>query len=284
MHRRIIRPGSYDHQPPMTDNQSHPGAARRALTGAEDDLLAREEPLQISVGQQRVLTMRTPGDDLALATGFLLSEGVIDDATDITGHVFELGDPAALQPDTIHLHLRGGKQDRVVGRLTRTHEIRTSCGICGLTDPDALLEDTRPLLSGTPRLARDQIDGLRTDFESRQALFRLTGACHGAALYDPGGGLLGLGEDIGRHNALDKAIGQASAAGHDLRQAVALLSGRAGYDLTMKCLRVGVPIILSVSAASALSFDLCVTAGGTLCGFLRPGRLKIYCDSGRITG
>jgi FdhD protein len=272
------------HRPPS----SHTGSVRRQLVDGEEDSLIREEPLLIKVDDQQVLTMRTPGDDLNLALGFLLSEGVIQRVDDIERHTFTAGDPGELRADTIELHTHERSRGEIRGRLTRTHEIRSSCGICGLTDPNELLETTPPLLPGLPRLSTAQIEAFRLEFEARQPLFAETGACHGAVIFDASGAVHGAGEDVGRHNALDKAIGAASRAdtraGHDLSQAIAVLSGRAGYDLTIKCLRVGIPVILSVSAASALSHDLCSAAGGTLVGFLREGRMKIYCDGGRITG
>ncbi len=237
----------------------------------------------LQAADQQVLTMRTPGDDLHLGIGFLLSEGVISKADDVEKHSFAAGDPKELRADTLTLHLRDQAKAQVSGRLTRTHEIRSSCGICGLTDPDALLEDFKPLLSGVPRISQAQVQDLRQRFQTLQPLFQATGACHGAVIFAADGSVLGVGEDVGRHNALDKAIGQASLQGHDLQQAIVMLSGRAGYDLVVKCLRLTIPVILSVSASSALSFDLCHAAGATLVGFLRQDRMQIYCDSGRIT-
>lgn len=259
------------------------GYSVRRLADGSEDRLVREEPLAIEIAGQSVLTMRTPGDDLHLALGFLLSEGVIERVGDVTEHRFLPGDPKDLRADTIALHLADPGRARVEGRLTRTHEIRSSCGICGLTDADELLEATKPLLPGVPRVTRDLLQELRQRFEATQPLFRATGACHAAALFGPGGEMWGHGEDVGRHNALDKAIGRAAAAGQDLRHAITLLSGRAGSDLVFKCLRLGIPIILSVSATAALSFDLCQAAGATLVGFLREGRMKVYCDGGRLT-
>jgi len=267
----------------MSEIPQHPGSTPRDLHGGQADQLVREEPLLIQVGDQRLLTMRTPGDDFALAVGFLLSEGAVQGPSAILSHQIEPGDPTILRADAIRIEVQPGAQDQATGRLTRTHEIRPSCGICGLTDPDELLEDTPPLLPATPKIAAAEIEAMRTKFEARQELFARTGASHGAALFSESGELLGFGEDVGRHNALDKAIGHATLAGHRLNRAVAFLSGRAGYDLTMKCLRLGVPIILSVSAASALSHDLVSAAGGTLVGFVRGGHAKIYCDANRLT-
>ena len=268
---------------PTDPEQTPEGAAHRRLTTGDEDLLVREEPLLITVGGQQLITMRTPGDDLHLALGFLLSEGVIEAADDVLDHRLTPGLVEALRADEIELRVRDASVDKAKSRLTRTHEIGSSCGICGLTDPDELLEDMRPLLPGVPRLGPLVLAQLCEDFAGRSVLFAQTGGSHSAVLYAADGTVLGLGEDVGRHNALDKAIGSASLAGHDLRQAIAVLSGRAGYDLTVKCLRVGIPIIASVSAASALSHDLCLSAGATLVGFLRGSRAKVYCDGGRLT-
>jgi len=259
-----------------------PGAAARQLDGGESDLLIREEPLVIEAGGQRVVTMRTPGDDANLATGFLLSEGVITSPDAIAGIEFEAGDPSELRADTLKVDV-DPKNAVIEGKLSRTHEIRSSCGICGLADPDELLEELPPLLPGTPSLTTAGIEQVRASFVSNQRLFDRTGACHGAEIFGPDGATWGRGEDVGRHNALDKAIGAAACAGHELAHGTAMLSGRAGFDLVLKCLRVRIPAILSVSAASALSFDLCSAAGATLAGFVRPGRLKVYCGHGRIS-
>ena len=257
------------------------GAAHRFLEDGSEDALVREEPLVIRIGEQSVLTMRTPGADVELATGFLLTEGVIDSAAAIEAHRFEPGAPGELRADTLSIEVPASRA-RVTGRLTRTHEIRSSCGICGLVDAEELLEELPPLLPGVPKLAADEIPALRRRFEANQHLFDETGASHAAELFGPDGESWGRGEDVGRHNALDKAIGAAARDGRELSHATAVLSGRAGYDLVLKCLRVRVPIILSVSAASALSFDLCRAAGATLVGFVRPERMKVYLSSGRI--
>ncbi len=255
---------------------------RRTLADGSHDDLIREEPLQISAGGGEVLTMRTPGDDEHLALGFLLSEGVLDSTAQVRSMRFVAGDALTLRPDRLEVDLVDVDAARLRGRLTRTHEIRASCGACGLTDVDALLDGVKPCLPGVPRITAEQMQELRRDFEARQVAFLRTGACHGAALYDEQGRLLGLGEDVGRHNALDKAIGQAARQGANFQRAIALISGRAGYDLVLKGLRLGVPIILSVSAPSALGFDLCHAAGCTLVGFLRANRFKVYTGAGRL--
>ncbi len=267
----------------MDSSASKPeGVLLRHLHGGDEDALIREEPLMLRVGDQQLLTMRTPGADQDLALGFLLSEGMVRTAGDVIGFHFQAGQLDESRPDSLRIDVREGMVGRIEGRLTRTHEIRSSCGLCGLADVDAILEATPPLLPRTPRLQRSRIPELRDRFEALQAQFRATGACHGAALFDADGNLLGHGEDVGRHNALDKAIGVAAKSGHDLARGMAFRSGRAGFDLVLKCLRLRIGVILSVSAPSAMSFDLCKAAGATLVGFVRGNHHKVYWDGDRL--
>jgi FdhD protein len=262
--------------------EEHDGVQRRQLESGDEEMFIREEPLMLHIGEKKLLTMRTPGEDRDLALGFLLSEGIVRTAADVVGFHFEGGDPVHLRPDALTIDVREEVLSRIGGRLTRTHEIRSSCGVCGMTDVEAILEETPPLLPKTPRLPRTRIPQLLERFEELQEHFRATGACHGAAIFDPEGTVLGHGEDVGRHNALDKAIGAASRSDHDLANAMALLSGRAGFDLVLKCLRMRIGVILSVSAPSAMSFDMCKAAGATLVGFVRGSRHKVYWDDGRL--
>lgn len=258
------------------------GAARVPLDADEDDLLIREEPLWIECHGARLLTMRTPGHDRDLVVGHLLDEGVIQHATDVADTAEIPGEASALRPDTIRITLKRPGDARIEGRLTRTHEIRPSCGICGLVDADALLDDMLPLLPGTPRLTSLDIEDRRRRFDAEQPLFHATGASHSAIVFGPDGSIWGRGEDVGRHNAVDKAVGSAALAGHPLEHGTAMLSGRSGLDLVLKCLRVRIPILLSVSAPSAVSVEVCRSAGATLVGFVRQGRHKVYCGGDRL--
>lgn len=259
-----------------------PGANERELADGRHDLLVREEPLLIEVHGSQLLTMRTPGRDDDLAIGFLLGEGVIRNAADVASVQFEPGDAEQLRADTVRVTLVRAPDQATRGRLQRTHEIRSSCGVCGMADPAQILEDTPPLLPGVPKLPRSALPGLFQKLQERQPVFAATGGCHGALLATADGKVLGHGEDVGRHNALDKSIGMAARAGQDLTRAIALLSGRAGYDLVVKCLRVRIPVIASVSAPSSLAFDLCEAAGATLIGFARGEQFQVYCDPGRL--
>ena len=268
----------------MTDPAQEPpaGAARRRLADGRDDLLVREEPLLLVIHGQQLLTMRTPGRDEDLALGFLLGEGIVQDPSEALTMHAAAGDAEAQRADELHVTLRHTPDPLVRSRLARTHEIRSSCGVCGLADPASILEGTPPLLPGVPKVPAARLRELVGQLRTRQPLFLATGGCHGALVANRDGHVCGHGEDVGRHNALDKAIGQAARAGTDLGSAIAILSGRAGFDLVVKCLRVRIPIVVSVSAPSALAFDLCERAGATLVGFARGERLQIYTGAERL--
>ena len=260
------------------------GAARRRLADGRDDLLIREEPLHIDVHGRRLLTMRTPGRDEDLALGFLLGEGIVQAAADVSRIECAPGSPTSGEPDTVAVTLRTPPTGSAGLRLSRTHEVRSSCGACGAADFQALLDDTPALLPGVPRVPASSFGELVARLAQRQELFSLTGGCHGALLADAHGSPLARGEDVGRHNALDKAIGQAARAGVEFARSIAVLSGRSGFDLVTKCLRVRIPIIVSVSAPSALAFDLCHAAGATLVGFVRGDDFEVYCGESRLAG
>ncbi len=266
----------------MTEPNPPAGAARRRLASGRDDLLVREEPLLMVVHGQQLLTMRTPGRDQDLAVGFLLGEGIVQRRSDVLSMLAVAGDEDAQRADELRITLQSAPDPLAKSRLARTHEIRSSCGICGLADPAAILDGTPPLLPGVPKVPTARIHELVQALRDRQELFGATGACHGALLANAAGTVLGCGEDVGRHNALDKAIGEAASAGSDLTSAIAVLSGRAGFDLVVKCLRVRIPVIVSVSAPSALAFDLCSAAGATLVGFARGDRHEVYCGAERF--
>jgi FdhD protein len=258
------------------------GAAQRTLADGRRDLLVREEPLLLVVHGQQLLTMRTPGRDEDLALGFLLSEGVVRAAADVVAMEFAAGDAEAARADELRVTLRTPPQGLLRDRLARTHEIRSSCGVCGVADVQAILAGAPPLLPGVPKLPRSRIAGWLRELTGRQELFALTGGCHGALVAHADGGVLGFAEDVGRHNALDKALGEAARGGADFARCVAVLSGRAGYDLVAKCLRLRLPVVVSVSAPSALAFDLCADAGATLVGFARGDDCEVYCGAERL--
>jgi len=278
--RQLSEPGNDAHSP---DAEPPVGAARRRLASGRDDLLIEEAPLLLDVHGQQLLTMRTPGRDAELALGFLLGEGIVRSHADVVAITCSKGDPERNTPDSARIELTAEPQGLAKARLSRTHEIRSSCGACGMADPHALLDDAPGLLPGVPRVSTSVLTQLVSELKDRQQLFSLTGGCHAAVLADPNGNVLASAEDVGRHNALDKAIGEAANNHVDLSTAIAVLSGRMGFDLVVKCLRVRIPVMVSVSAPSALAFDLCQAAGATLLGFVRGDRHEVYCGAERLT-
>lgn len=263
------------------------GAARVALPGEPfEDWVVREEPLLIEVEGESVLTMRTPGADEDLAVGFLLGEGVIGSLAEVRSvesHPAS-GEAPRAAADVVRVSLEEPARARgVSGRLARTHELRASCGLCGRASAEGLVAGVAALEAARPRVALAALEGMRRALEERQEVFRRTGGCHGAALFSASGELWAAAEDVGRHNALDKAIGRAAREGRDLREAVALLSGRGGFELVLKALRVGVAVVASVSAASSLAVEIADEAGATLVGFVRAAQApRVYTDEGRL--
>jgi FdhD protein len=152
-------------------------------------------------------------------------------------------------------------------------------------DARGLTDGLAPLVPGTPKVLASALAGMVTTLEAHQELFKKTGGCHAAGIFSPAGELWASAEDVGRHNALDKAIGLAARARRELSSAVAVLSGRGGFELVLKALRVGIPVVASVSAASSLAIEIAEEAGATLVGFVRPGGTpRVYADEGRLVG
>ena len=260
----------------------HPtgGATLRTLSGGKSDRMIAEAPLALVVGASRLITIRTPlgrEDDEAWARGFLVGEGVVDGAHGAVSIRHDVGDDGIPE---VHAELPG----EAGGGLDRAHEIRPSCGLCGSLGGEGLTVDGPTLVAGRPRVSVAQVAAMARDMRRAQPLFEATGACHAVALFRASGQRVALGEDVGRHNAVDKALGKVLMAGGaaELGQLVALLSGRAGFELVAKLLRAGVPVIASISAPSALAFDLCKEAGATLLGFVRGEDARVYWDAGRI--
>ena len=258
------------------------GVALRTLADGGTDRLIAESPLALVVGESRLVTIRTPQgrrDDEAWARGFLLGEGVVAAPEEVSSISHAVG---ADDIPEVHAVVTGDAGER----LARAHEIRPSCGLCGSLGGEGLTVDGPTLTAGRPRLSVADVTAMVADMRAAQTVFEATGACHAAALYDPAtGARVSMGEDVGRHNAVDKAVGQALLAGRagDFAGFVGILSGRAGFELVAKLLRAGVPVIASVSAPSALAFDLCKEAGATLLGFVRGDSARVYWDAGRIT-
>jgi FdhD protein len=258
-----------------------------------DDFLAIEEPLEIRLdylaeGRRAArsisVTMRTPGDDEALAVGFLLSEGIIRAAGDVSG-VRACGPPVG--PLQLHNVVRVELSDQVtvnMNRLERHFYTTSSCGVCGKTSLEALAVQGAPALAeDCPRLAAEVIHALPERLRASQAVFDRTGGLHAAALFNASSEIVSVREDVGRHNAVDKLLGAALLEGGvPLSDFGLLVSGRASFELAQKALMAGVPVLAAVGAPSSLAVELATKFRMTLIGFLRDGRFNIYSGKWRL--
>ncbi len=245
-------------------------------TTGRQDYIAVEEPLEIRInGATLAVAMRTPGADRELAAGFLLSEGIIGGAADVK--TIESRDGVVdvwLQP--------GVDLDRdLFGRGT---VINSSCGVCGKVSLENLNTRGAAALPHDGFRVRSQtIHDLPAVLRERQDVFERTGGLHAAALFDASGKLVSVREDIGRHNALDKLIGERLLSGAlPLRECMVLVSGRAGFELIQKCVMAGVPALAAVGAPSSLAVDAARRFALTLLGFVRNERFNIYSGEWRV--
>ncbi|OAA25456.1 FdhD protein [Frankia sp. EI5c] len=254
------------------------------------DTVVGEEPLEIRVGGRALaVTMRTPGDDMDLAVGFLLGEGLIATATDIAGmrycvtsegSVDEAGRPTY---NVLDVTLAPGVPAPDVD-LRRNFYTTSSCGVCGRASIDAVRLRGRYEIGDDPlRITAEVLVDLPGRLRRAQRLFATTGGLHAAALADADGEVLAVREDVGRHNAVDKVVGWAARAGMvPLRGHVLLVSGRASFELVQKALLAGLPLLAAVSAPSALAVDLAQECGMTLAGFVRGSSMNLYTGAHRV--
>jgi FdhD protein len=247
-----------------------------------DDYLVGEEPLEIRVGDAALsLTMRTPGHDLELATGFLFTEGLISRRNQIAS---VRHDPDAKQngANRVRVELASGVAlDPEASR--RNFYTTSSCGVCGKASIDAVrvrcIEPPNPKCTIDPELLCLLPDRLR----AAQQVFNRTGSLHAAGLFSLSGELLVLREDVGRHNAVDKVVGWALANDRvPLSDSLLMVSGRGGFEIVQKALVAGLPILASVSAPSDLAVNLAREFRMTLVGFLRGRRFVIYSGPERL--
>ncbi len=258
------------------------GAARE-----ESDRLAVEEPLEIRLGGRRfTLTMRTPGADEELAAGFLLAEGFIDSREEL-GEIRRVRDrKGAPEPNAIDVILNVPAAG-LRARLKRNFTVASSCGVCGKTSIEALERRIAPIRSAVTISAR-QVLAMPARMRAAQAVFAATGGLHAAAIFALGAGeleLLALREDVGRHNAVDKAVGWALRAGlAPLAEHALMVSGRLSFEIVQKAAAAGMPILCAVSAPSSLAVELADEVGVTLVGFVRDGGFNVYARPERIAG
>jgi FdhD protein len=239
----------------------------------EADQLAVEEPLEIRVEDTPLaVTMRTPGDDLDLAAGFLLTEGVVEEPADLVALAHLAGDPVG---NTVVARLAGGVEAHVeaVRRATRELYATSACGICGKASIDRIRLAAPPVkrVEPDPDVLRALPDRLV------QPTFARTGGLHAAALFTFDGQLEVLREDVGRHNAVDKVIGHRLRADRvPIDDRILLVSGRLGFEIVQKARMAGIPVLAGIGAASTLAVDLAADARMALFGFLRSDRYTRY--------
>ena len=261
-------------------------AVNAGVAAERPDVLAAEEPMEIRVegaGQPAVsvaVTMRTPGGDFELAAGFLLTEGLIDRADDVR-RVSYCED---LEPDEQHYNVVTVELARPFDEelLRRNFYASSSCGICGKATLDDVEVHCAPLAPG-PEVDGEAIVSMPDALRSGQRVFEQTGGLHAAGLFSPGGRLIALREDVGRHNAVDKIVGESLLARDlPLSDRVLQVSGRIGFEIVQKAARAGIPIISAVGAPSSLAVDGADRLGMTLVGFVRDDRYNVYSHPGRV--
>ena len=261
-----------------------------AAVGRNDDAIAVEEPLEIRLGipaaghlQHKAvsITMRTPGDDFELAAGFLYTEGILQSHEQVKA-ISHCGRGQGAT-NTLRVDLVDGVAVDFK-RLERNFYTTSSCGVCGKSSLEALATGARKVSppQGFTVPAR-LIDELPAKLRERQHTFLTTGGLHAAALFSCDGELLGLREDVGRHNAVDKLIGSRFLAGLlPADQAILFLSGRASFELLQKAVMAGIPVVCAVGAPSSLAISAAREFGVTLLGFVRDGRYNVYAGDERL--
>ncbi|MFJ6895532.1 formate dehydrogenase accessory sulfurtransferase FdhD [Streptomyces hokutonensis] len=260
---------------------------RDGAVSSRPDTLVAEEPLEIRLnGKPLAITMRTPGDDFALAAGFLVSEGVLATAYDLRNIVYCAG-ATVDGTNTYNVVDVRTAPDVVIPDITLERNVYTtsSCGLCGKASLDAVRTTTRWPIADTPpvRVEPALLASLPDRLRAAQRVFDRTGGLHAAALFSEEGELLDVREDVGRHNAVDKLVGRALQNGDlPLSRVILLVSGRASFELAQKAVMAGIPVLAAVSAPSSLAVDLAAETGLTLVGFLRGSNMNVYAGEDRI--
>jgi FdhD protein len=243
---------------------------------ARDDL-AVEEPLEIRVdGEPLAVTMRTPGEDEALAAGFLAGEGLVAGPDDLVG----VGPTDDLAANVVDVRTRAGL--RRDPSAERRFYLSSSCGVCGKGALEFVRQEAAPSEPGEP-IDRDLVRRAPEEARRRQRAFERTGGLHATALFAARGELLAIHEDVGRHNAMDKAIGELLLGGRfPLPGVLACVSGRASFELVQKASLAGLAGIVAVGAPSSLAVELARDRRMLLCGFVRDGSFNVYSGADRL--
>ena len=266
------------------------GGPARVTASARADLLAAEEPLGIRVGGTALtMTMRTPGDDVELAAGFLVGEAIVRGRDDIAamkvcdgttcGHLDHTEDEIG---NIVDISLAPGVE--VTPAARRAFMTTSACGVCGKTSVnDICVLPRSPLSADATVFEPAVITSLPDRLRQAQRVFSSTGGLHAAGLFTPAGELLIAREDVGRHNAVDKIVGWAVLQDKlPLAGCALLVSGRASFELAQKAVLAGIPLLAAVSAPSSLAAELAEEAGLTLVGFLRGQSMNVYSGAIRV--
>jgi FdhD protein len=246
-----------------------------SLEYSRDDLTI-EEPLEIRIGGRTLATtMRTPGHDDELAAGFLVSEAIVHHRNAIAEISLD-GDNGVIVDLAEGVELK-------LNSAQRFGTISSSCGLCGKTSIDEIRQNFPAIESANFRIDIETVLSLPEKLRKTQSDFARTGGIHAAGIFNSSGELKIVREDIGRHNAVDKAIGRAFLDGLlPLNQHLLLVSGRASFEIVQKALAAGIPIVAAVSAPSTLAVDFARESNQTLIGFLRPPSFNIYTHIERV--
>ena len=256
-------------------------------SGHRADLLAVEEPLEIRIGGTPLtVTMRTPGDDIDLAAGFLFGEGLLQPAVDLRQIRMCDENVADVTLEPAALPLAQDVERATGARRSQRNFLTTSaCGVCGKESIEAIRVTSRyDVAADAVQVSAEVLASLPDRLRDAQRVFASTGGLHAAGLFTPDGTLLVLREDVGRHNAVDKVVGWALREGRlPLAGHILLVSGRASFELVQKAYMAGIPVLAAVSAPSSLAVGLAEEAGLTLVGFLRGTSMNAYTGTNRLT-
>lgn len=253
-----------------------------AAPETREDSLAAEEPLEIRVGGHSVaVVMRTPGHDRELVAGFLVTEGLVKRREEVLDMVYCRADGGKPEENILDVLLAPGAVVDVA-RLTRHVFTSSSCGICSKASIEAVRMQFPPIAAPLAP-PRSVLAALPEKLRAAQAAFAATGGLHASALFDAGGALQVVREDVGRHNALDKVVGHAFFAEKlPLASTVLLVSGRVSFEIMQKALAAGIPCVAAISAPTSAAVEFARASGQTLVGFLRGARMNVY--AGTLAG
>ncbi len=254
---------------------------RQGRAADTTDLVVVEEPLEIRLqGEPFQVLMRLPGLEKELALGFLFTEGIVQSLSEVvTLHFCGTATDPLLPPNVVDVTLT----EAALARRGRRHlEVAySSCGLCAKEAVSEIVRQVPPVPSKLT-IAPETLLSLMARLQEAQTIYQDTGGTHGVALAAPDGSFFCHAEDVGRHNALDKVIGLALFKKRDLAGLLALLSGRISFEMALKAIRAGIPILAAVSAPTSMALELARELNLTLVGFVREGRLNLYTHPERI--